>query len=255
MRLLTVTDLHLVTQLYEQLADAVVTHRPDVVAFVGDFLDCCGFTGEPQLTTTQAAKAAAALIVPEIVFVRGNHEETNWREFRNAWKATGKSLKTLHGELGRFAQAGVLGFPCTLGNEAAFAEDKSELPLDADVWLSVLLSEAGPLVRTLWLMHEPPRGTRLSAPNSVVAGCSEWTRAILRFSPLATISGHDHETPRVTGKWYDRLGDTICVNVGQSPNAPLHYAIVDAEFPSAKPSLPARLSITAYPRGESVQVL
>lgn len=33
-RFLTVTDLHLVTQLYEQLADAVATHRPNVVGFV-----------------------------------------------------------------------------------------------------------------------------------------------------------------------------------------------------------------------------
>jgi Icc-related predicted phosphoesterase len=254
-RLLTVTDLHLVTQLYEQLGRAVTAYRPDALIFVGDFLDCCGFMGEPQLTTAQAAAAVAGLTAAEIVFVRGNHEDTNWREFRNAWKATGKPLKTLHGELGRFAQATLVGFPCTLGNEIPFSEDKPELPLDADIWLSALQNKVGPLMRTLWVMHEPPRGTRLSEPNSVVAGCSEWTRAIQRFSPLATISGHDHETPRITKKWHDRIGDTLCVNVGQSPNAPLHYTIVDAEFPSAEPSLPSRLTVTAYPWNESVQVL
>ena len=41
-KILTVTDLHRVRALYEQLARAVESHQPDIVALVGDFLDAGG---------------------------------------------------------------------------------------------------------------------------------------------------------------------------------------------------------------------
>jgi Icc-related predicted phosphoesterase len=135
-----------------------------------------------------------------------------------------------------------------------FASDKPELPYNPGAWLSKLLKKHGPPMRTLWLMHEPPSKTPLSTPNSPVAGNGYWNEAIEQFSPLLTISGHDHSTPRRTGKWFHRLGSTVYVNVGQTDAGPLHYTVIEAEFPGEAPSLPSRMRVTAYPRGESVDV-
>ena len=88
---LTVTDLHRLRGLYSDLAEAVSREKPDALALVGDFLDFCGTT-EPQLTTTQAALSLAGLEVPELIFVRGNHEDFAWFEFQDAWATTGRRL-------------------------------------------------------------------------------------------------------------------------------------------------------------------
>jgi Icc-related predicted phosphoesterase len=253
-RLLTVTDLHLRKRLYDELRRAVDAYHPNVLALVGDFLDAIGGR-KNQLTCAEAAEELASFEAPEVVLVRGNHEDTNWWTFLNAWISTGRRLLTLHGEIGLFGPAAVLGFPCDMGDDTAFSEGKPQLPFDPGVWLPKLVKRHGPLMRALWLMHEPPSGTILSSPNSVVAGSDEWTNAIVRFSPLVTISGHDHETPRRTGRWFDRLGSSVCINVGQAETGPLHFALVDAEFPSDAPTLPSKLNITAFPAKQSIQVL
>lgn len=254
-KLITVTDLHRSQGLYEELRDVVSHHRPDVLALVGDFLDCSGLE-YPQLSSADSAEAIAKLEVPEIIFVRGNHEDYNWEDFEAAWSAARRRLVKLHGETANVGPALITGFPCYLGNQTVFTVDKPELPYNPGTWLSKLLKKHGTSLRTLWLMHEPPASTPLTAPNSPVAGNSDWNRVIERFSPLLTISGHDHLTPRRTGKWFHRLGTTVCVNVGQTDAGPLHYTVVTMEFPrDSTTSLPVKMRVTAFPRNESVGVL
>lgn len=252
LRIITVTDLHRSKQLYSELSGVVARFRPDILAFVGDFLDVIGLH-QPQLTSRECAKVIARCAVPEVVFVRGNHEDLNWLEFEEAW--TGRKFIKLHGEAAVFGPAIVVGFPCYLGNDDPFAGDQQNRPYDPNVWLPKLLEEFGPPMRTLWLMHEPPAGTPLSNPNSPVAGNRDWNVAIERFSPLLTISGHDHITPIKAGKWFHQLGNTVCVNVGQNDTRPLRYTLVEADFPGDAPSLPTRLRVTAYPMEESLDVL
>jgi len=107
-------------------------------------------------------------------------------------------------------------------------------------------------MRTLWLMHEPPTGTRLSQKGTVVAGNPNWNNAIERFSPWLTISGHDHQTPLKNKCWHHKIGQTVSINVGQSDSGPLHYCLVEAEFTGNRISLPAKLKVTAYPCEQSL---
>lgn len=253
-RVLAVTDLHQSQALYAELSGVVARLRPDVLALVGDFLDCTGLE-HPQLTSQECAQVIARFKVPNVLFIRGNHEDYNWLEFEPACHRSGRKLLKLHGQAATFGPAVVVGFPCYLGNDDPFAGDQVDRPYDPNVWLPKVLTEFGPAMRTLWLMHETPVGTPLSNPNSVVAGNSDWNVAIERFSPLLTISGHDHLTPLRTGTWIHRLGSTICVNVGQTEAGPLHYTLVEAEFSSDIPSLPSRMRVTAFPRNESVDVV
>jgi Icc-related predicted phosphoesterase len=253
-KILAVTDLHQLERLYQLLGDAITFQRPDVLALVGDFLDCLGSV-EPYLSAEQCANFIAGLEVPQIVFVRGNHEDSNWSNFLIAWTQTGRKLMKLHGESAVFGPAVVTGFPCLLGDEFSFASDKEPLPAEHESWVARLLRQHGPAMRTLWLMHEPPASGSVKSSDSPLACNRIWTDLIERFSPLLTISGHDHATPVRTGRWFRRFGATVCVNVGQTESGPLHYTLIEAEFATDIPCLPTRMRVTAYPDGEALEVV
>ena len=248
---LTVTDLHRRSVLLQELHAAVVRHRPSIVALVGDFLHAFD-DNKGRVSVEDCAGLISKLPAEEIIFVRGNHEDEAWWEFANAWNAIGRPLRTLHGERYSHGPLTLVGFPCLMGDESAFLGARPLLALESDEWLPEVILPAGRAARTLWLMHEPPAGTPLSERGSLVEGNQEWVQAIERFSPWLTISGHDHQTPIRTGRWHHRIGQTTCVNVGQTDNVPLHYCLIEAEFESASPSLPSRMQVTAYPWQETL---
>ena len=69
---------------------------------------------------------------------------------------------------------------------------------------------------TLFVLHSPPRDTRCDV---MAGGRHVGSRAIRRFvethQPPLVLSGHIHESPRVSGAWRDEVGRTIVVNPGQ----------------------------------------
>jgi hypothetical protein len=63
--------------------------KPDAIILGGDFLHHTGllpYGRTQQLTSTQCAVELHGIEVP-LMFVRGNHEDENWFEFRDAWKS------------------------------------------------------------------------------------------------------------------------------------------------------------------------
>ena len=253
-KILTATDLHRGKRFYDELTQAVAVHKPDVVALVGDFLDALETIPE-QYSNLEAADVLSKLTCQEIVFVRGNHEDFDWWNFADAWAKTGRELIALHGELFLHGPLAMVGFPCGLGDETAYLGSREPLPESPDRWLSKLVKSYGPVMRTLWLMHEPPTGTPLTVRQGSLSGNPAWNEALSRFSPLLTISGHDHQSPINNKQWYCKVGQTTCVNLGQSENGLLHYGLIEAEFSKDTPCLPSRMRVTAYPSGESLDVV
>ena len=249
--LLTAADLHRSESLLNELRDAVARHQPNIVALVGDFLHA-GDDNKGRVSVTECAKKLASLPCSIILFIRGNHEDEAWPEFADAWGKTGRPMYQLHGEVFTFGQLAIIGFPCSLGDESAFVKNCSPLPDESAEWLSAIMNSIGTAARTIWLMHEPPSGTPLSEQNSVTEGDPEWRAAIERYSPMLTISGHDHATPIRSKVWHHRISKTICVNAGQTEHGPLHYTVVEAFFTGESRSLPVRLRISAYPWRESI---
>lgn len=96
--------------------------KPDAIILGGDFLHgtcLLPYGRTPQLTPTLCAVELHAIEAP-LLFVRGNHEDENWFELRDAWK----SLRTfapvrLNGSFAMIGDIGVVGFPCAMGYEAA----------------------------------------------------------------------------------------------------------------------------------------
>jgi len=249
--LITVSDLHRRSVLLHEFNAAVVRHKPSIVALVGDFLHAFD-DNEGRVSVEECAHLISTLSADEIIFVRGNHENESWWEFANVWNAIGRPLRTLYGELFSHGPMTLVGFPSLRGDQSAFIGDRPPLALNPDEWLPEVILPGGRAARTLWLMHEPPAGTPLTARHPMVEGNPEWVQAIERYSPWLTISGHDHQTPIRSKCWHHRIGQTTCVNVGQTDNGPLHYCVIEAEFESASPSLPSRMQVTAYPCQETI---
>lgn len=69
---------------------------------------------------------------------------------------------------------------------------------------------------SVFAIHSPPRGT---ACDQMGGGAHVGSRAIRAFierhQPRLVLSGHIHESARVSGAWRDRIGETVCVNPGQ----------------------------------------
>jgi len=53
---------------------------------------------------------------------------------------------------------------------------------------------------------------------------------IEEHQPPLTLHGHIHESPMVSGSYAERIGRTLCVNPGQSPER-LHAVIFDTDDP------------------------
>ena len=265
LRVLTVTDLHQSCALGEALLRAVQAHQPEVVAVVGDGL---GLAEEHagRFTTWAWARFLAALPVEHLVCTRGNHDQEEWGTFVYAWPHQRRPLLALHGTAHTFGPLVVVGFPCHTGWDAPWREmlpktgnvvtldptqsGRKSLPGKTSRWLRPLLRQLGPAGRTLWLLHEPP----LAAPIAHSRTCNpEWTAAAARHQPLLTVSGHDHDTPRRNATWHTRLGESLCVNVGQG-GATLRYTLIEFTFPAATPCLPARIVVRAFPAGDQLEL-
>jgi len=70
--------------------------------------------------------------------------------------------------------------------------------------------------KAIYIMHSPPFGTRL---DFIQGGKSAGSRSIKAFieenQPLLTLHGHLHESPELSGTYFDRMGETLSINPGQ----------------------------------------
>jgi Icc-related predicted phosphoesterase len=101
------------------------------------------------------------------------------------------------------------------GGAREFAFDPARRsPTIADS-LAALAGACDP-AHTLFVLHSPARGTRC---DLVQGGHHVGSRAIRSFvearQPPLVLSGHIHESPRVSGAWRDELGRSVLVNPGQ----------------------------------------
>lgn len=71
--------------------------------------------------------------------------------------------------------------------------------------------------RTIYVFHMPPSGLGLDQCGHGPRVGSEAVRDFIeREQPRLTLHGHIHESPGASGTWLARLGETVCVQPGQS---------------------------------------
>ena len=245
-RVLTAADLHCSPRLFADLAYAVAKFRPDVTALVGDFLD--GNDPDEFCWTRYKPKQAAAKLAEmdtKMLFKLGNHDVGCWDAFHEAWVETGRQAIVPNASAVSFGPLVIVGFPCLVGWHENLDGVTNPFARDYESWLPDLLERHQAAARSLWLMHEPPHPQlceewAFSAP---------WREAIERYQPAIAVSGHDHRTPRLTGIWNAKLGNSVCINAGQRLKpfpGPLSHCILDFEFDSSEPSLPRSVKFERY---------
>jgi Icc-related predicted phosphoesterase len=78
------------------------------------------------------------------------------------------------------------------------------------------LASRTPPRETVFVLHSPPRETRC---DMIGARAHVGSRAIRSFvdrhQPPLVLSGHIHESPRVSSSYRDAIGRTVAVNPGQ----------------------------------------
>lgn len=91
LRVLTAADLHQSRRHFQWLCDEVKSKRPDLVAFVGDFLSDSAAGAGDQIRTEEAAHILSGLCCPQLVFVRGRNRVCRqglpWRRSRGNLKS------------------------------------------------------------------------------------------------------------------------------------------------------------------------
>jgi Icc-related predicted phosphoesterase len=102
--------------------------------------------------------------------------------------------------------------------------EKPEKYIERD--LKYLERETDPR-KSIWLFHDPPFDTKLDV---AFGGRHVGSKAVRKFidkeQPLVTLHGHIHESPEITGKFYQKLGRTVSINPGNR-----HFVIFDLEKP------------------------
>ncbi len=85
--------------------------------------------------------------------------------------------------------------------------------------------------KTVYVIHAPPFGTKLDViMDKVHVGSKSVRKFIEKGQPFLTLHGHIHESPKMSGSWHDKIGKTVCINVGSSyPEDKLNCVIVDTD--------------------------
>jgi Icc-related predicted phosphoesterase len=72
------------------------------------------------------------------------------------------------------------------------------------------------LRKAVYVMHSPPFGTGLDViQGKKFTGSRSMRSFIEEYQPLATLHGHIHEAPEISGIYVDTIGETLCINPGQ----------------------------------------
>jgi Icc-related predicted phosphoesterase len=85
---------------------------------------------------------------------------------------------------------------------------------------------------TVYIFHNPPANIDLDVTfNGRKVGSKAEYAFLKENQPKLSLHGHIHESPDVSGKWYSQIGNTICIQPGQSQQDQdsLIYVLIDLE--------------------------
>lgn len=87
--------------------------------------------------------------------------------------------------------------------------------------------------KTIYVFHNPPYGIGLDVcANGLQVGSKAITKFLEDSNSYMSLHGHIHESPRISGLWYNELGKTTCIQPGQTElgEKECYYVIIDTEL-------------------------
>jgi Icc-related predicted phosphoesterase len=245
------SDLHGQTSLYEQLVATAAAHHPRAVLIGGDLCPHAGGADGPErqrlflegFLVEFAHRIREASDGLELLLMMGNddwagnddvlarHEGRLWRALHDRVVAVdGVSVAGLSwvpitpfgikdwerwDDGGDESPARLDGFVSRGGRLAPHRFDPGRRSPTIAEGLEALAARTRP-AETVFVLHSPPRDT---CCDMIGARAHVGSRAIRSFierhQPPLVLSGHIHESPRVSSAWRDAIGRTVAVNPGQ----------------------------------------
>ena len=86
--------------------------------------------------------------------------------------------------------------------------------------------------KAVFIFHDPPYGIGLdNCKNGEIVGSKAIVDFLIQSKAYMSFHGHIHESPDISGKWFNYLEKTICIQPGQTEyeNEKLHYVLVDTD--------------------------
>ena len=86
--------------------------------------------------------------------------------------------------------------------------------------------------KAVFVFHDPPYGIGLdNCKNGELVGSKAIVNFLIQSEAYMSFHGHIHESPDMSGKWFNNVGKTICIQPGQTEygNEKLNYVIVDTD--------------------------
>ena len=72
------------------------------------------------------------------------------------------------------------------------------------------------VAKSIYVLHTPPCRLGLDrCYDGAEVGSKAIYNFLKKYQPMLPLRGHIHESPVVTGRWYAKLGRTICIQPGQ----------------------------------------
>jgi len=254
MKTLYTADLHGSLQLYRELEEIVISEKVGLVLIGGDLLPRFGhdnlslinqkiFIEEKIYPFLLTMKKCAT----EVGIIPGNND---WQESINTMKELAREnlIHLLHlSPLEINTKLIIRGYPyipptpfapkdfekCDMrkdsidstnpsavissGNRIVKIEEKSFFAKRGSIEEDLdRMAESDMEERSIYIFHAPPHDSLLDRLHN---GSGAGSRAVKEFikknRPYITLHGHVHESPEVTGRWWQFFGTTLSINPGQ----------------------------------------
>jgi Icc-related predicted phosphoesterase len=245
------SDLHGQGELYEQVMELAAERRPAAVLIGGDLAPHA--TGAPGIQHQRvflegflvefARRLGETVPGVELLLLMGNDDwaanhDVLERHHGSLWHSLHARAVEVHGT--RVAGSSWVPItPFSIKDWERWEDGEDETPPRLAGWLSSAegvrdfrfdpdrrsptiaealaeLDASGSAADTIFVLHSPPRDT---ACDVISTRQHVGSRAIREFvesrQPRLVLSGHIHESPRVSGAWRDTIGRTPVVNPGQ----------------------------------------
>ena len=238
------SDLHGHKSRYEKLFNLIIQEPPQIVFLTGDLLSRLSpqsFLLEYIVPNLKRMRNILSERYPQIYLILGNNDERIYEEIiENISKET--LWNYIHLKKIKSGNYNIYGYnyspptPFLLKDWEKYDTNyeikkgcispemgKRTVEISDEEKLSTIQNDLEKLANnenhsnSIFLFHAPPYKTNLDKIGSSIESDSHvGSIAIRKFieqkQPYLTLHGHIHESTRITGKWKDKIGRTICFN-------------------------------------------
>ena len=250
-KILYTTDLHGNVVFYKKLTEKVKEDQIKAVVIGGDLCPRGGNTLEESIKVQK--DFLKDFFIPELsklkkdVFVIMGNDD--FRVNESMFQQQNNNIKYIHKKRFTIFNKNIVGYsfvnptpfrlkdweksednkkeePKQIFNEEIRTVEKENGTIEEDLKNFKKLSNPK---KTIYVIHAPPFNTKLDIIHDDAHVGSKAVREFIgKEQPYLTLHGHIHESPKMSGSWIDKIGKTICINVGSSyPENKLNCVVTD----------------------------